>query len=207
MLNVFISAPLTCNNAAKPVISIPGYPDYRLSCQGSWTVIMRHVNSDFSFKRPWSEYTSGFGNPGSDYWVGNVLLGYIMKNTIFDLRIELWDPNDRFLSAEFTGMVVKDAIGKFAINISSMFNSSLAGGSLLLGGPFSTYDLDNSGANCPNVERGGGWWFSEPCSDGVLTGELLSSTWWPTSRGETIYAKKVLMKIIPSGYKTGILNE
>ena len=38
-----------------------------------WTVIQRRLDGSVDFYRYWSDYTSGFGDTGGEYWIGKLV--------------------------------------------------------------------------------------------------------------------------------------
>lgn len=183
---------------------MPGSPDFNPPCHGSFTVIMRHEDPSVTFKRSWSAYKNGFGDTDADFWIGNVMLAHLSKSRQFDIRIELWTHDDSFYSVEYSNAMVKSEVSNFELSAQSYEKGLLSPGDLVSSGvPFMTHDADINGCSAGHGE--GGFWFnSTDCSSGSLTGDLKTKTYWTTSRGTKVYAKKVLMKIIPSKAHLGL---
>ena len=203
MLAFCLSDPLTCNNALKPRISIPGSPDFKPPCHDGWTVIMRHENPGFSFRQSWSGYKNGFGDTLYDFWIGNALLVQLTKSKLFDLRLEIWTSDGQFYSSEYTKAKIENELKHFSLSTQGHGRGLLNASLLTSGTNFSTYDVNN-GFNCSQSHSDSGFWFtSTDCTTGSLTGDLKTNTYLLSERGTKIYAKKVIMKIIPNKANIG----
>ncbi|KAJ8310976.1 hypothetical protein KUTeg_011471 [Tegillarca granosa] len=58
---------------------------------GGWTIIQRRFDGSVNFKRSWDEYTFGFGNANSEYWIGLENMYQMAAHSNYSLRIDIWD--------------------------------------------------------------------------------------------------------------------
>ena len=137
---------ISCFQEAIPEITPPGYKAVTLECINLWTVIMRHQNPSFTFKRSWLEYKEGFGAKSSDYFIGNFLLYVLTKSQSYVLRIDFHATNGRFYSCEFGAFSIADETKKFRATFGIYLGLSCGIAGLTTeasGQSFSTYDNDN----------------------------------------------------------------
>ncbi|KAL1262282.1 hypothetical protein QQF64_007547 [Cirrhinus molitorella] len=55
--------------------------------QGHWTVILRRMDGEVNFFRPWESYKKGFGNKSGEYWIG---LEFLHQMTSRRSRYYFW---------------------------------------------------------------------------------------------------------------------
>lgn len=121
----------------------------KVSCDmksNGFTLIMRRQFGQIDFKRNWTDYKSGFGDPSKDHWIGNDMLYYLTNQLNYSLRIELedWDGNRKYANYEM--FRVKSEFEGYELQVSGY--SGDAGDSLSdhSGQKFSTLDVDNDDA-------------------------------------------------------------
>lgn len=129
---------------------------------GNWIVFQRRQDGCIEFYRRWCEYAAGFGNPRSEYWLGNEFLHLLTSKRNYRLRVDLedWSGNTRF--AEYSIFTLGSSANKYILSLGAY--SGTAGDSLSAhsGTPFSTQDSDNdlwADGNCA-VRHHGGWWYT-----------------------------------------------
>ena len=66
--------------------STMGFPVYCDMDNGAWTVIQRRINGSVDFKRDWTNYLTGFGNPEHEYWF--VTNKYIYLQHVLGINLE-----------------------------------------------------------------------------------------------------------------------
>ncbi|XP_071520664.1 uncharacterized protein [Panulirus ornatus] len=136
---------------------------------GGWTVMLRrrHQPSQVDFRRDWSSYSEGFGNPEGEYWIGLETLYRLTKGNPYSLRVDMtWENEDATSLYDFFS-VGPSRYGRrgYELNVGG-YNKSSTGGDAMEyhnGMDFSTYDEDNDGASggsCSEWSGGGGWWYN-----------------------------------------------
>lgn len=66
---------------------------------GGWTIIQRRQDGSINFTRTWDDYAFGFGNPNSEYWLGNENIYRLTTYMNYSLRVDLWDWEDNHVYA------------------------------------------------------------------------------------------------------------
>ncbi|XP_064634937.1 microfibril-associated glycoprotein 4-like [Lineus longissimus] len=128
---------------------------------GGWTVIQNRINGQVNFSRNWEEYTHGFGNPNSEYWLGNTHLNKLTISRNYTLRIDLGDWENGTSYAEYTNFRVEGIEENFRLYISGYRGTAEDSfKSYHNGMQFSTPDSDNDlwFGHCAEKD-GAGWWY------------------------------------------------
>ncbi|XP_025078096.1 angiopoietin-1-like isoform X2 [Pomacea canaliculata] len=146
-------------------------PVYCLMLNGTgYTVIQRRLDGLLNFNRRWLEYQHGFGNPYSEFWLGNDFLHLLTNQKHYILRVDLLDWEGKRFWAEYSQFSVADASDSYRLAVSGF--SGDAGDSLGYHDSmaFSTEDVDNDlhTRHCA-AENQGGWWFNS-CFSSNLNG-------------------------------------
>ncbi|XP_060073894.1 microfibril-associated glycoprotein 4-like [Ylistrum balloti] len=137
---------------------------------GGWTVIQRRMDGSINFTRLWDDYTFGFGNANSEYWIGNENLYQMTTYYNYTMRIDMygWDNDHAF--AEYGIFFVSSEQNGFQLNIGNYRGT--AGDSLNYHNDmkFTTEDRDNDKwfLNCA-AKDGAGWWYKN-CGYSSLNG-------------------------------------
>ena len=126
-------------------------------------LIQQNDESDF-FNRSWAEFKVGFGDPSSNYWLGNDLLSQLTLTGRYKLKFDLQSRSNtnNWYWAEYSTFRVLTEAENYTLQVAGY--SGNAGYDALRysnGMMFSTYDRDNdlwSGENCA-VRDGGGFWY------------------------------------------------
>ncbi|XP_056001138.1 fibrinogen C domain-containing protein 1-like [Ostrea edulis] len=136
---------------------------------GGWTAIQKRQDNSTDFYRTWADYKKGFGDPSTNYWIGNDVIHYLTK-TNQELRVELLSFDDEKAYALYSTFQVGNESSKYQLTVSEY--SGTAGDSLYIhnGYKFSTHDEDNddSSGNCAVIYHGA-WWYRE-CANSNLNG-------------------------------------
>ncbi|XP_078406450.1 tenascin isoform X1 [Cetorhinus maximus] len=126
---------------------------------GGWMVFQRRENGKVDFFRNWKNYTSGFGNPSDEFWLGLENLHKITSQSQYQLRVDFRDEGDSAY-AVYDKFLVSDSKSRYKLHVGGY--SGNAGDSLTYhnGRPFSTKDRDNDVAvtNCA-LSYKGAWWY------------------------------------------------
>ncbi|XP_053187882.1 angiopoietin-related protein 5 [Scomber japonicus] len=148
---------------------------------GGWTVIQRRTDGLTDFKRPWSDYTDGFGHLAGEHWLGLKKVFHIVnqKDTRFQLHIALVSNDDVISYASYDDFRLDSETQFFSIHLGRYAGSA---GDAFRGydqeqnqdtAPFSASDVDNDGCNpfcsignrtvesCSTQHNQTGWWFNQ----------------------------------------------
>ncbi|CAL4120523.1 unnamed protein product, partial [Meganyctiphanes norvegica] len=145
---------------------------------GGWTVFLRRDDYDtqLNFHRSFDKYSLGFGNTGSEFWLGNEIIYELTQPSVNELYVEL---------TSFAGVTKYALYSSFQIGpryniwnagvgpvdsrpyqLSVSHYSGDAGDSMSYhnGMGFTSFDADNDlydEGNCAAKEKcGGGWWYN-----------------------------------------------
>ncbi|XP_071153206.1 angiopoietin-related protein 6-like [Mytilus edulis] len=135
---------------------------------GRWTVFQQRRDGSVDFDRSWSHYENGFGDPNTEYWIGNEALYHLTFSGGNELLIlmQTWDGVWKY--AHYTDFYIGHKNDNYTLHLSEY--SGTAGDSLLISGQagqqFSTKDVDNDGwpLSCNPYFHKGGFWFKGCCS-------------------------------------------
>jgi len=158
-------------------IAVNGVCSFQVYCDmttdgGGWTVFQRRKDGSVNFYRNWKEYSTGFGNPSGEFYLGNDRIGELTAAKSYKLRIDLGDWSGNYRYAEYGEFKIGNAADKYRLTLGDYKGD--AGDSLTYhkGLQFSTYDQDNddwSGVDCAEKYRGA-WWYNA-CHLSNLNGE------------------------------------
>ncbi|XP_068230552.1 techylectin-5B-like [Palaemon carinicauda] len=145
---------------------------------GGWTTILlrRKLDQQVDFNQGWRYYRLGFGDPETEYWIGNDFLHKMTSERIQKLRIDMTDWNEKKVYAEYSSFMVDNADGEYRLHVGG--HSGTAGDSLTYHNTmlFSTPDRDNdkhASVNCA-ADRKSGFWFNA-CEHTGPTNPILPS--------------------------------
>ncbi|XP_029924965.1 angiopoietin-related protein 5 [Myripristis murdjan] len=148
---------------------------------GGWTVIQRRTDGLTDFKRPWADYSDGFGHLPGEHWLGLRKVFHILnqKDTRFQLHIALVSHDDITSYASYDDFRLDNETHFFSIHLGRYAGSA---GDAFRGydqeqnqdtAPFSASDVDNDGCNpfcsinnrtvesCSSQHNQTGWWFNQ----------------------------------------------
>lgn len=143
---------------------------------GGWIVIQRRIDGSVNFARPWDDYAFGFGNPNSEYWLGNDNLYWLSTNKNYSIQFELWDWDDSHAYALYDFFRVENEQKNYQLTIQGY--TGTAGDAMF---PyhnkmlFSTIDRDNDEwhSSCAKKDQSG-WWF-KACGYASLNGAYIEN--------------------------------
>lgn len=172
---------------------------------GGWTVFQRRVDGSINFFRDWDSYKRGFGNLGTEFWLGNDYLHLLTANGNQELRVDLRDFQGEASYAKYSSFRVSGEQEKYKLAL-GQFLEGTAGDSLTKHNnmAFSTHDQDNDAngpKNCAALFHGA-WWYHD-CHQSNLNGRYLPGSHdsyadginWLTGRGHRYSYKVAEMKI------------
>ncbi|XP_071378072.1 angiopoietin-related protein 5 [Centroberyx affinis] len=148
---------------------------------GGWTVMQRRTDGLTDFKRPWADYTDGFGHLPGEHWLGLRKVFHILnqKETRFQLHIALVSHDDITSYASYDDFRLDNETLFYSIHLGRYAGSA---GDAFRGydqdqnqdtAPFSASDVDNDGCNpfcsisnqtvesCSSQHNQTGWWFNQ----------------------------------------------
>lgn len=132
---------------------------------GGWTVMLnRQVQTQqLDFNRTWEEYKEGFGNPHSEYYLGNELLHRLTSSRLYAIRLDMELTSGRQEYATYEQFRVNPEKNRYSTYVLGSRAGSWSSCFSYLGGrSFTTFDRDYdsySNGNCA-AEKGGGWWYN-----------------------------------------------
>ncbi|KAK9975437.1 hypothetical protein ABG768_023478 [Culter alburnus] len=153
--------------------------------KGHWTVILKRMDGEVNFFRPWDSYKRGFGNKEGEHWLGLEFIHLLTRRNRYKLRVDLEDFDGTKAYAVYESFSVDAESDGYKLHVSGFVNGG-AGDSLSYhnGIQFSTFDKDQDlqgSENCA-LKWGGGFWF-KGCYHTNPTGQYL----WGKDNGSTLY--------------------
>lgn len=108
---------------------------------GNWIVIQNRFNGDINFFRSWNEYKDGFGNIGSEFWLGLEKIHELTSDSLNELKIIIEDFNGEKRTATYGGFAIASEAEGYAMNVLGKYSGD-AGDALKYhaGMKFSTYE-------------------------------------------------------------------
>lgn len=167
-------------------------------------VFQRRVDGSIDFFRDWDSYKRGFGNLGTEFWLGNDYLHLLTANGNQELRVDLQDFQGKGSYAKYSSFQVSEEQEKYKLTL-GQFLEGTAGDSLTKHNnmSFTTHDQDNdaNSMNCAALFHGA-WWYHN-CHQSNLNGRYLSGSHesyadginWGTGQGHHYSYKVAEMKI------------
>lgn len=126
-----------------------------------WTVVQQRINGQESFDRNWTTYRNGFGSFEGDFFLGLENIYRLTSEQPHELYIQMgrFDGSSYYARYEKFALTGEDdqyrlaQLGKFTGNTSDLLNYHI-------NRRFSTFDRDNSLADCLKYFAGG-WWYKQ----------------------------------------------
>ncbi|XP_069604651.1 tenascin isoform X3 [Ranitomeya imitator] len=126
---------------------------------GGWIVFLRRTDGSEDFYKNWRTYSTGFGDPKNEFFLGLENLHKITSQGQYELRVDLRDLGETAF-AVYDKFEVGDSRSRYRLKVDGY--SGTAGDSMTYhnGRPFSTYDKDNDSAitNCALSYKGAFWY-------------------------------------------------
>ncbi|PIO40329.1 hypothetical protein AB205_0117290 [Aquarana catesbeiana] len=167
-------------------------------------VFQRRYDGSVDFFRDWNSYKNGFGSGLTEFWLGNDNLHMLTSSGNWELRIDLYAPDNTKHFAKYTSFQVLGEAVKYKLLLGA-FTEGNAGDSMLTHAnmPFSTKDKDVTAGKCVSLYKGG-WWYNN-CHTANLNGLYLlghhesfaDGINWSTGKGYNYSYKISEMKIRP----------
>ena len=178
---------------------------------GGWTVFQQRFDGSVDFFRDWNSYKEGFGDFGSEFWLGN---DDIHKITLQDsqLLIELEDFNGETAHAFYDTFRVGSEGEKYVLHLGEFTGTGGDSMSSMHNGmKFSTKDQDNDDySNSCAQTYTGAWWYGS-CHLANLNGQYGVDTYgkginWQEWKGHDHSLKATAMKVRPRRGETLLHN-
>ena len=155
------------------------------SCTRIWTPIHQKLNDDIDFNLTWNDYKVGFGDPGSNFWIGLETMHQMTSTAPYRLRIEFQASyNSVWYYAEYSTFLIDAEANQYTIHVSGFTGD---GGDSLQYNWTPTVQLNGSTMACPSPTRetgacaqsgyGAGNWFNN-CYYFLLTGSGTTVNEW-----------------------------
>ncbi|XP_060649106.1 fibrinogen-like protein 1 [Drosophila nasuta] len=188
----------SCLNLTAGVheIQIENGKHFNVACDGDgWLIIQQRFNGSQDFNKTWKEYTDGFGDFQSEFFIGLEKIHLITSLKRFELHIGVtfeWGKRfahyDNFRIGDVESLYELEEIGHYE---GDEFNALAE----ILKTKFTTFDQNNivhSVENC--AEDGmGGWWYSKYCGNSNLNARYEGEIRWYLPK-----VKSAIMKIRPN---------
>ncbi|XP_048742852.2 angiopoietin-4-like [Ostrea edulis] len=84
---------------------------------GGLTAIQKRQDNSTDFYRTWADYKRGFGDPSTNYWIGNDAIHYMTK-TNQELRVEMLSFDDEKAYALYSTFQVGNESSKYQLTVS-----------------------------------------------------------------------------------------
>ena len=136
---------------------------------GGWTVLQRRKDGSTSFDRGWVDYKNGFGDLGSNFWLGLDKIHALTSGGV-QLMINLKNVRGEKGFAKYKSFEVFGETENYRLAISGFSGNIKDSLSYHKRMQFSTKDRDNDkyAVNCA-VSYGGAWWHNS-CVAAALNG-------------------------------------
>ncbi|XP_064100839.1 angiopoietin-related protein 7-like [Macrobrachium nipponense] len=140
-----------------------------------WTIVLsrKPLLHQVDFNKNWRDYKMGFGDPKSEYWLGNDALHSLTSSARQILRINMEDWDGAKRSVEYNFFIVEGEDREYRLHVGGY--SGDGGDSLAYHNnmAFTTIDHDNDlhDGNCATL-FGGGFWYNK-CHQVSATSVLL----------------------------------
>ncbi|XP_048035700.1 microfibril-associated glycoprotein 4-like [Megalobrama amblycephala] len=132
--------------------------------KGHWMVIVKRMDGEVNFFRPWDSYKRGFGNKEGEYWLGLEFIHLLTHRNRYKLRVDLEDFDGKKFYAVYESFSVDAESDGYKLHVSGFVNGG-AGDSLTYHNQmkFSTFDKDQDNwkdGSCALTFSMGGFWYN-----------------------------------------------
>ena len=174
---------------------------------GGWTVIQQRLDNSTDFYRNWEDYSEGFGNFETNFWLGLDKIHCLTHTEQCKLLVTMSSFDGEMVKSLYNHFTVGDSNSGYKLNIHGYNSSSSNAGDgfkIHNGQKFTTRDQDNDklqGENCA-IKYHGAWWYND-CYASNLNGryynkgitEIADGIMWRTFTGFMYSAKNASMAI------------
>ena len=92
--------------------------------QHGWIAIQQRLAGSVDFYRNWTEYRNGFGDPATDYYLGNELIHQLTFGKQIQIAIVGQDFNDEFRILYFDGFYIENEQNKYRLHAGTFSTDS-----------------------------------------------------------------------------------
>ncbi|KAK2891371.1 hypothetical protein Q8A67_014014 [Cirrhinus molitorella] len=86
--------------------------------KGHWMVILRRMNGEVNFFRPWENYKQSFGNKEGEYWLGAEHIHQLTRRYQYKLRVDLEDFEGKKVYAVYESFSVDSEADGYKLHVS-----------------------------------------------------------------------------------------
>ena len=123
---------------------------------------MTHERGNAHFNQPWNTLRNELSDDRTgEYYTGNYVLWYLLSRGTYILRLDMWTPDDVYVTAEFSGVGLGLEVKQFTLHLGAYDSGTASAGGLVTyhsGNAFSTHDNDETVNNCTR-HNPAGWWY------------------------------------------------
>ena len=170
-------------------------------------MIQQRVDNSTNFYRNWEDYSEGFGNFDTNFWLGLDKIHCLTHTEQCKLLVTMSSFDGEMVKSLYNHFTVEDRNSGYKLNIHGYNSSSSNAGDgfkIHNGQKFTTRDQDNDrlrGENCA-IKYHGAWWYND-CYASNLNGryynkgitEIADGIMWRTFTGFMYSAKNASMAI------------
>ena len=130
-----------------------------LSASNAWIMIQRRKDG-----KVWEGYKKGFGDPNSEYWLGNDMIHELTKDREMVIYFRGWSFANEYVAVAFQGFRIEDEGNKYRLHTGAydFGASALSNDWTELDGMYFSApgrDNDNATGHCAR-NLNSGWWFN-----------------------------------------------
>ncbi|KAL1262281.1 hypothetical protein QQF64_007546, partial [Cirrhinus molitorella] len=85
---------------------------------GTWEVILRRMDGEVNFFKPWKSYKWGFGNREGEYWLGLEFIHQLTRRYHYELRVDLEDFHGQKAYALYKSFSVDSEADGYKLHVS-----------------------------------------------------------------------------------------
>ncbi|CAH1251876.1 FCN1 [Branchiostoma lanceolatum] len=182
------------------------FPAYcRMAGGEGWTVLQRRQDGSVDFFRTWAEYKRGFGDPATEFWLGNDNIHLLTSQAEYKLRVDLETFDGKATYAQYRIFSIADEASAYKLTEAAGYSGTAGNAFLRLKGkPFVTRDRDTK-TKIASKFRTAGWLYTSysgnlngvyhtPQTAPTKTTMILDAIRW--SRRKTYGSKFRLLKFV-----------
>ena len=165
--------------------SVQAYCDMTSDNGGPFTYVQRRINGKVSFNKTWEQYKDGFGNPKSEFWIGNEALHKLTSQINYTLIIEMWDKENKYWVARYDTFKLSSESEGYRLTVGGYHGNATDAMHYSNNVAFSTADRDNdaSSTHCARFYTAG-WWYKY-CHYCNLNGRFSVGIVWYNQQAHT----------------------
>ena len=87
-------------------------------------VLQRRLMESVSFNRRWSEFKTGFGFLGSEFWIGNEKIAFLTNQKQYQLRLEFENAAGQTYYVTYDRFRISDEWGEYSLSSLGTFGGT-----------------------------------------------------------------------------------